>query len=267
MSTGQLATRNFYQYLPLVYDAVGLSDYAANTTGVFLEYIQTEGWLGRRVLDIGCGTGASAAFFIDLNYMVYGVDISPGMLSIAQKRFEDMEVNIEFEQADLRVFKPPQASFDLVFGLNVMNYVNTVRDLEGVFRRANYALDDGKMLLFDLLTVYGLAHIADNHHTQMLYKTDDTVLVVEQDFDYDVSALIQDYTLFYNSPESGLQRYEEYHVLRGYSMRAVESLLERSGFRIEHLVDTETLSPVGSKLTVPRVLVGAVKVEEFVQQG
>lgn len=266
MSTEQLASTNFYEYLPLVYDAVGLSDYAASRTSTYLEFIQMNGWLGRRVLEFGSGTGASAEFFVNIGFMFYGVDISKGMIDLAQKRFERMEVHAEFEEADIRTFRPAQAAFDLVLALDVMNYVNTTKDLEGVFRRANYALVEGRMLMFDLHTVYGLAQLADHHQTQVLYKTPRTFIVVEHDFDYDISALTEDYTLFYTSPEGGLHRFQEYHVLRGYPLRTVQSLLERSGFAVRHILDTETLQPIGERHTVSRVLVAAEKVQDFMQQ-
>ncbi|PJF40057.1 MAG: hypothetical protein CUN55_13225, partial [Phototrophicales bacterium] len=129
MSTTQLEVKNFYTYLPSVYDAVGLSQYAALRTPEFLEFIQMNGWLGRNVLEFGCGTGASAEFFVKLGFSVHGVDISPAMLDFARKRFENMEVHAEFEKADIRTFRPIQSTYDLVFALDVLNHVNTTRDL------------------------------------------------------------------------------------------------------------------------------------------
>lgn len=266
MSTEQLASSNFYEYLPLVYDAVGLSNYAAIRTSAFLEFIQMNGWLGRRVLEFGSGTGVSAEFFINLGFAYHGVEISKAMIEIAQKRFDNMDVHAEFEAADIRTFRPAQANYDLVLALDVMNYVNTSKDLEGVLRRANYALVEGRMLMFDLHTVYGLAQLADHHQTQVLFKTPRTFIVVEHDFDYDISALMEDYTLFYTSPEGVLHRFHEYHVLRGYPLRTIQSLLERSGFAVRHLVDTLTLQPVDERHTVSRLLIAAEKVQDFTHQ-
>ncbi len=266
MHTEQLASSNFYEYLPLVYDAVGLSDYAANRTGVYLEFIQVNGWLGRRVLEFGCGTGVSAEFFIGLGFMVHGIDLSEGMLAIARSRFEGMEVHAEFEAADIRTYKPSQAAYDLVLGLDVMNHVNTIKDLEGVFRRANYALVEGRMFLFDLHTVYGFSQLVARHPTQVLFKNPNTFLAVEHDFDYDLSALMQAYTLFYTSSQGVLQRYEEQHVLRGYALRNVYSLLERTGFAVRHAIDTQTFQQVDSKHRAERILIAAEKVHTFTQQ-
>lgn len=266
MNTDQLSPINFYAHLPVVYDAVGLSNYATVKTPVYLEYIQVNGWLGRRVLELGCGTGASAEFFVKLGFMVHGVDISAGMLAIAETRFEGMEVHAEFEAADIRTFKPSQSAYDLVLALDTMNYVNTIKDLEGVFRRANYALINGRMLLFDLHTLYGLSQMASRFQTQVLHKDNDIFLVVEHDFDHDVSALTEDYTLIYTAPGRQLLRAEERHILRGYSLRSVQSILERSGFVIRHMIDIETFDPVESKHTVSRVLIGAEKVQDFTQQ-
>lgn len=45
---------------------------------------------GRRVLELGCGTGRNAPFFLDRGFEAYvGVDVSPGMLAQAASNVQD----------------------------------------------------------------------------------------------------------------------------------------------------------------------------------
>ena len=44
---------------------------------------------GARVLDVACGTGASAAAFVEAGCIVSGLDSSPAMLAVAKKKLAD----------------------------------------------------------------------------------------------------------------------------------------------------------------------------------
>ena len=73
---------------------------------------------GMKVLDIGCGTGELMEYAALRGAYVTGIDISEGMLSIAQKRFEDVGLcaKAAFNHAGItdldRLFE--DRSFDLV---------------------------------------------------------------------------------------------------------------------------------------------------------
>jgi len=66
-----------------------------------------------RVLDIGCGTGALTERFASLGGVVVGLDISPGMLSMARERCSPWN-NVELTCQDWTSFSGGR-DFDLVF--------------------------------------------------------------------------------------------------------------------------------------------------------
>ena len=69
-----------------------------------------------RVLDIGCGTGASTrnAARAAMSGAAHGVDLSARMLELARKRSAEEGLdNITFEQADAQIHPFPAAGFDL----------------------------------------------------------------------------------------------------------------------------------------------------------
>ncbi len=54
------------------------------------------------ILDIGCGTGFSAGYFVKKGMIAEGSDFSSSMITIAQRNYP----NIKFSIADMRDFKP-----------------------------------------------------------------------------------------------------------------------------------------------------------------
>src|SRR4029453_1397591 len=79
---------------------------------------------GDRVLDVACGSGASAlpaAEQVGPSGRVLGVDVSERLLALARAKAEQAGLdNVEFRLGDMRDLELPAASFDavlLVFGV------------------------------------------------------------------------------------------------------------------------------------------------------
>jgi len=76
---------------------------------------------GERVLDVGCGTGASAipaAKAVGPGGQVIGLDVAEGMLARAQQKAAALDLdNIEFRHADMSDSGEPDESFDAVISV------------------------------------------------------------------------------------------------------------------------------------------------------
>lgn len=66
---------------------------------------------GGTILDVGCGPGHDAAYFAEQGYEVTGVDVAPGMIDEAEKRYDAPT----FMDADMRDLPLPDASYDGVW--------------------------------------------------------------------------------------------------------------------------------------------------------
>jgi SAM-dependent methyltransferase len=141
--------REAYDALAPAYDLLtGAHDHAA--WAAQLERLALDAGLsGRRLLDIGCGTGSSALPMVARGYEVAGVDVSPGMLSLAR---EKLGPEVRLDLADMRRL-PALGAFDLVWsvadGVNCLAADELIPAFDG-FRR-NLAPDG--LALFDVDTL------------------------------------------------------------------------------------------------------------------
>ena len=119
MSTSQTeSARHFYDRISGVYDALAdASEHRARELG--LRLLSPAG--GQRVLEIGFGTGhalVEIAERLSPRGRVFGIDVSPGMLDVAQKRVDAAAVRERVEElriGDAKEMPYRSAWFDAVF--------------------------------------------------------------------------------------------------------------------------------------------------------
>lgn len=96
------------------------------------------GLAGRRVLDVGCGTGFFTAFYLNHGAQVTGLDITEASIQRLRERFPQAT----FMRADVSDTRPegvPEGAYDLVNAFDVLYHVTddqrwsrAVRNLAGV---------------------------------------------------------------------------------------------------------------------------------------
>jgi ubiquinone/menaquinone biosynthesis C-methylase UbiE len=101
---------------------------------------------GKRVLDVGCGTGRHSVWLAQRGADVVGVDFSKGMLAKACERAGRAGVAAEFFVHDASRPLPLAArSFDVVLSCLVLEHV---KDLDGFFRQlARVCRRDGEVVV------------------------------------------------------------------------------------------------------------------------
>jgi len=102
---------------------------------------------GERVLDVGCGAGASTLELADavgMSGKVVGVDISRTLLDVANRRADNL-VGVRFLEGDAQTFPFEPASFDAAFSrFGVMFFADSV----AAFANIRRALKPGGRLAF-----------------------------------------------------------------------------------------------------------------------
>ncbi len=190
---------------------------------------------GKRVLDLGCGTGRAAAVFAQQGAHVIGLEPSSELLTAARRHASQLGVRVEFHQGDLADLAFMRAdSVDLVFSAWAFN---TVSDLNRVFRQVHRVLKQGAPLVFSVPhPAYDI--IDDSHPEQPL-------LIRRSYFD--------------RSPvdDSGETPFGDHH----HTVSDVFMGLTRNNFRVDFLLEPESAGDAPSPhwreafLWLPRTLV------------
>lgn len=120
-------------------------------TGRLAEKAEQVGTMqGRRLLDLGCGTGLSFLPMLDRGWEVVACDVSQRMVDIATSKANGRAFVL---RADLREL-PVLGEFDLVWAVNdAMNYMLSASELEAGLEGIERNLAAGGVGLFDLNTL------------------------------------------------------------------------------------------------------------------
>ena len=240
-----------YSALADVYDRAGLADFTRDHVVNYIDYVQSIDWVGRRVLDLGCGTGVSSWLVAGHDLRVAGIDASSHMLSRAQTRGQqhdeyDRSPTVfdppSFYQMDIRELESPLGEVDLVLAAGgVLNAIQSLRDLETVFRRVHNALEDKKLFVFDMRTIRGLSTASGTGDTVLYDNGYNLMVIVRSQFSFETLSCTQQ-VIIYQQQGLAWERKDEIHVLRGYPAQGISALLERSGFSVVAVLSPDLVS-------------------------
>lgn len=244
-----------YARLAPLYNTLGMGDFAESITPALINFAHSHDWVGRRAVDLGCGTGASVRWFANHGYNITGIDSSPSMLAVAQQSMKNDGVSFQLLEGDIRSVSDLH-DIDFVLALDVLNELNSLRDLEAVFSSIARLLSREKLFVFDLHTIEGLAQrVAASGVVQ---NSDDLTIIQQNGFDFERQVSISEYMIFQRAG-SAWQRQKASRTLRGFPIQVISALLQRAGFGIMALLNTR-LEPIdASAMREPRVIFFARK--------
>jgi SAM-dependent methyltransferase len=188
------------------------------------------GLVGRRALDLGCGTGSSLIPLLELGYEVVGADVSEAMLEQAAHKLPARTPLVVADMCSL----PDLGSFDLVWALNdAINCLLSDDELRRAFGQVSACLQAGGIFLFDVntLTTYATFFAAtqvqdtETLHTAWVGTGDDCPRSGQI-----VEARLEVFEL---DSASGLwRRSASRHRQRHHPLTEVRGALESAGLRV-----------------------------------
>ncbi len=233
---------NIYSGLfPLIYDHYWPAFGRSAAPLIFDYYAQTRaGKSGLPVLDLCCGTGDLAAFFLERNVPVTGLDISPDMLALAREKNAPY---VERGTANFITADACDFQLETEFGLVVstydsFNHLPTLTHVKNALRCAVRALHPEGVLIFDMNTEQGLRQFTN---IQVMDQRD--VLIISRSiFDARNACSLMEITGFLKSGDGSYQRFDQSLVNFVYNLREIGSFLRHLGLAEVRFTRVDNLS-------------------------
>ncbi|MBE2939460.1 class I SAM-dependent DNA methyltransferase [Anoxybacillus flavithermus] len=189
---------------------------------------------GKRLLDLGCGTGELAIRLAEKGFDVTGVDLSEQMLTIAQMKAEERGVHVLFYQQDMRHFGPFEPFDTIVIFCDSLNYLLEDEDVVATFSRVYDQLRSGGLFLFDVHSLFKMEHIFLQKET--FASNDEQVSYIWNCYPGSRPYSVEHELTFFVQLEEGVyERVDEIHVQRTYDVAQYETWLKDAGFRLLHV--------------------------------
>jgi SAM-dependent methyltransferase len=140
-----------YEAMAPVYDQFTAHHDSEGWLADLVEATKRAGLAGRRLLDVGCGTGKSFLPLLARGWEVTGCDISASMLELARRKAGD---GVRLEVADMREL-PLFGEFDIAWALDdAVNYLLSIEDLERALAGMRANLSPAGLVAFDVNTLF-----------------------------------------------------------------------------------------------------------------
>ena len=193
------------------------------------------------LLDLGCGTGSMSVKMADKGFDVIGVDISIGMLGVAQQKMYESGKQILFlnqPMQDIDLYGTVDCAICVLDGINHLNDSDEVRQ---TFEKVSLFMNKGGAFAFDVNTIYKHKNVlADN---AFIYDFDDLYCAWQNSYNEEDNSV--DITLdFFEEEEGVYYRSGESFSEQAYELGEISAWLEDAGFEIIGIYDDLTTTPV-----------------------
>ncbi|MDI6523680.1 class I SAM-dependent DNA methyltransferase [Leuconostoc suionicum] len=183
------------------------------------------------IMDLGGGAGRLAVLLAQLGYTVDVLDLSPEMLSLAQKHANDANVDLALLQADMRDFSDWKKEYPIIVSFaDALNYLPNLPDFKLAIQQVYDHLAVGGQFLFDVITPYQVNVLYDNYY----YNNDDddenifmwTSYPGEQEnsVDHDLKFFV------YDGAIDAFKIMREIHHEQTYDLKTYQETLKNAGF-------------------------------------
>lgn len=143
---GDWAQRTYEAMAPVYDDFTGHYE-SEEWIADLVRILERHGLTGKRLLDVGCGTGTSFMPMLAQGWEVTGCDISPAMLALAREKAGE---RVQLAVADM-LDLPDFGEFDLVWALDdAINYLLSPEELARALAGMRANLAPTGLLLFDV---------------------------------------------------------------------------------------------------------------------
>ena len=215
-----------YEQFAYIYDSL-MSDIPYHKYAAWIQQ-HAPAVKGKKLVDIGCGTGVLSTYFANAGYEVTGVDLSESMLTVAQNRSFENGTDISFICQSMAELEGVDGVNVAVIAIDSLNYLKTLEEVEQTFQRVFDALNPNGQLFFDVHSLYKMDVIYPNG--PFTYEDEQVAYLWHTEVGEEAHSIYHDITFFVRGESGYYERFEESHFQRTYPVETFLSLLEKVGF-------------------------------------
>ncbi len=207
------------------------------------------------VLDLACGTGSLAIELKKRGVDVFGVDSSEDMLTQAQMKAYENEVDIMFIKQKMQSLNLFGNIDSCVCTLDSLNHLQGEEQFKKAVERVSCYLDKDGVFVFDINTPYKHEKVLGMN--TFVYDTDEVFLVWQNTFRKTDCSVNIELDFFAPCEKNKYQRYSESFREFAYPLETVEKILNENSLNILAVYHDTTFEE--PKTTSDRLTVVAIK--------
>lgn len=181
---------------------------------------------GRRVLDLGCGTGNLSTRLARRGFKVVGMDASDTMLMYAAQK----SAEVTWLRGKMENGAPGVRADAVISTLDSINHLENREAVESCFRGAAKALEDGGVFAFDVNTIYKHREILGGN--TFVYDVDGVYCAWNNEFCKQDNGVDMELDLFFERNDGvyirGIERFREI----AFTEEELCEMLEAAGFEV-----------------------------------
>lgn len=234
--------KRFAEVYDLLMDDVPYDQWFENTVAVFKKYeVKTDS-----ILELACGTGNMTNRFAGKGYRIVGTDISDDMLMIAQDKAYDKNLKVDYLYQDMTQINYKRKVDCVVSYCDGLNYIRSNDDLELVLEGVERILSEQGYFIFDISSHYKLSQVIGNN--KFMESHEDVVYIWDNYYNEETECLDMELDIFMRcdefEEEDMFERVHETHKQRAYKREGLKSVIEKKGFEVLEILDTNSLDEV-----------------------
>lgn len=178
-------------------------------TGILEKYISEYNPNGKKILDLGCGTGENLLRLCE-KYECSGLDLSEGMLKKANIKLKGK--NVPLFLGDMREFDTGE-KYDIIFSFfDTVNHLTSLEDLNDLFNSVRNSLNDNGIYVFDVVD----REFMDKMFANDIYADSrkDFAMIWEHFYDEELNLDQIEASYFIKNKNNTYDRYNEYYEKR-----------------------------------------------------
>lgn len=226
-----------YKNFSKVYDKfMEICDY--NEWVLILEnYIKNYNESGKKVLDLGCGTGETLKR-VSEKYESSGLDLSEGMLKKAKIKLKGK--NVPLFLGDMREFDTGE-KYDIIYSFfDTVNHLTSLEDLKDLFISVKKSLNENGIYIFD---------VVDREFMEKMFPNDiyadsrkDFAMIWEHFYDVEENIDQIEASYFIKNKNGTYDRLNEFYEKRIFTQKEIEECAKISEMSIEKIDINEELA-------------------------